>query len=49
MIVQSSQKGLTFRAGFSGWMLGVPADSLEVGEPEGATERSDDALAALLG
>lgn len=30
------------------WMLGVPVEPLEVDEPEGATELSDDALAALL-
>ena len=31
------------------WMLGVPAETLEVDEPEGSTELSDNALAALLG
>nr|WP_157773603.1 XRE family transcriptional regulator [Brachybacterium vulturis] len=31
------------------WMLGVPSDSLEVDEPDGAMELSDDAIAALLG
>lgn len=31
------------------WMLGVPAETLEVDEPEGAAELSDDALDALLG
>lgn len=31
------------------WMLGVPAESLEVDEPEGADELFDDALAALFG
>ncbi|WP_193107009.1 ImmA/IrrE family metallo-endopeptidase [Brachybacterium sp. FME24] len=31
------------------WMLGVPADSLEVDEPKAAQELTDDALAALLG
>lgn len=31
------------------WMLGVPAETLEVDEPEGASELSDDALDALLG
>lgn len=31
------------------WMLGVPAESLEVDEPERAPELSDDALDALLG
>lgn len=31
------------------WMLGVPEESLEVDEPEEASELSDDDLAALLG
>src|SRR5699024_2593635 len=31
------------------WLLGVPENSLEVGEPEEASELSDDDLAALLG
>lgn len=31
------------------WMLGVPAESLEVDEPERVSELSDDALDALLG